>query len=129
MYIYLMFIIQHFLCDWILQSREVAKNKSKDFGDLLEHLSWVYLGSYSVFLFCAEASGLETLAFPLLYTFLHGLQDWFIWRFYGWIRGLGEKSTLTEFHYWEDKLWFDFIALDQTLHLTIGFILIWLASI
>ena len=108
----------HFLGDWYLQSRQMATNKSSDFNVLLHHV-----GIVSLVLVLAL---FHTIAFPVLLwklgvnALVHGLIDWNIWSFYKrMVKNEGPRtdSEMLKYEYWKDKRFYDFIALDQFLHL------------
>jgi len=58
----------------------------------------------------------KSITFIIIYGCLHGLQDLIIWRF-------GPPILKIKETYWEDKKFYDLIALDQFLHLSVLFIL------
>jgi hypothetical protein len=116
--IVLSLLAAHFLGDWFLQSRNMAKNKSVYFHALLEHLVAVTTCLSLLLLFFYNMG--ITPTFPVQKLFinavLHGIIDWFGWSFY-------KRGKPTNFKYWEDKGFYDTIAIDQFLHITILFIL------
>lgn len=80
-------LISHFVADFLLQDREMAKNKSVKPGVLYEHLS---IQVSSMFLFLAfpfmikfGGPGLLMAAFFSVFNgIIHGLIDWNIWKLY-----------------------------------------------
>lgn len=134
-------IITHFFCDWILQPRRMAENKSSNVLWLWAHLAINTLG------FAALLLVFQKFALVPLYINLvsHALIDWNIWRGYKWwVKKKiyqevwntvpGETTLNCVLRYQEDALknWQDknlyakdytfyaTIALDQCLHLVIA---------
>lgn len=97
-------ILSHFTGDWIWQSREVAINKSKHLGYLAAHIFHVGLALIPITFVLHKWPEL------CIYLGLHAIQDWYWWRF--WSKRLDER-------YYENKAFYDAIALDQILHLSI----------
>lgn len=120
----------HFLADFVLQPREMGKRKSESPRWLAAHLGIQFVVFFPF----------TGIWFALANCAVHGVVDWFIWRWYkqsvlirnpmppevqgqsvpaateaeeqdAWRRGL----ALT-WRYWEDKLFYDTIGLDQLLH-------------
>lgn len=132
-------LIGEYIGDFILQDRETALNKSKDFKYLRSHLldiGWVMTLALVPFLFIPPYNQAITLykivAFVASYMVIHGIQDWFIWSGYkalvvkrlrksyptmnaGEIRIWAEKFEEDK-DYAEDKLFYDTIGLDRLLH-------------
>ena len=107
----IMILACHFYGDWYLQDRETATLKSSDPLYLLVHIVQVGIALIPLVYF---ADG-RWLWLPT-YLAIHAVQDWFTWRLArGWI---------TRFAYWEDKRFYDTIAIDQLLHLIVLFLLI-----
>ena len=103
------FII-HFIADFLLQSRDMARNKSSNLYYLIEHCKILAI---VFFAFLYPFMLLNTFIFILTNTLIHGIIDWHIWRIYKWIR---RKENINTFKYWEDSLFYSFIGLDQLLH-------------
>lgn len=116
----------HLIADGFLQSRKMAKNKSKEISYLLLHcliLFWVFFLGGLLFLAPATAWWLAVLN-----TGIHGVIDWFLWKGYSWSVLLrnpmdpGDDPDEWKFHlalnfkYWEDKSFYSTILLDQALH-------------
>lgn len=103
---------QHFIFDWILQPRWVAVNKSKNNKALAAHGLLVTFGFglvaatvYSV----AVATGIA-----LLYGLLHIIQDRIIWSTF-------KPKTNNPY---EEKMFWNTVAVDQTIHLVLALVLI-----
>lgn len=107
----------HFIADFILQSREMGKNKSSNWKYLLAHLSIQFLVFLPFF-------GWQ---FSLANAAIHGIIDKNIWNLYkiftlyrlGYFRAWkeGKLDNVTKYHkYWEDHLFYATIGLDQFLH-------------
>ena len=109
-------IILHFISDFLLQSREVAKNKSS---------SWKHLGKHIGIIFvCFLPFGLKISAANAI---VHGVIDKFIWNLYKYNvmkRISKDKKHLlidqleakANWKYWEDHWFYATIGLDQLLH-------------
>lgn len=114
-------LLLHFIGDFLLQNREIAENKSKNFEVMGNHI----LRIYTVFLF-----GLwlpfsipypNLIGFILSYCLLHFLQDTFIWRSFKWFKMRPTKDNKSpfpsgEYRYWEDSSFYATIGFDQMLH-------------
>lgn len=135
-------LLIHFLADFMLQPREMAKKKSTEFMWLAKHvliINWCF------------AIGLLAFGFPIHTAFffagvnaaIHGVIDWHIWKvyklcvtytIYQTLRKLGLEVTVARlkeqgkaFPYWEDKWFYHTIGLDQLLHgLTLILVMNWL---
>lgn len=142
---YLFFL--HFLADFILQPREMARSKSTKFGWLLGHLGI----QWAVFLIGLAFIDLKfAIYFSLINAIVHGLIDWQIWNLYklftcfrieyqirkeqkenqNWTKDkyLKEKNkTIKNWKYWEDHWFYCTIGLDQLLHFTTILILYWMS--
>jgi hypothetical protein len=109
----LVLIWQHFTFDWLLQPRWIAENKSKEYLPLFLHGCILFIALFAILLLFSITSALLK---SICYVVLHCFQDKIIWTYYRAITDNFDK-------YWEDKLFYDFIAIDQTLHLTILFMI------
>ena len=132
-------LVVHFVADFLLQSREMGKNKSTDFMVLLQHLGIQFV---CFFIFPTPVVGIElALCFSLANAIVHGVIDWNIWRGYKLFVGsklqeqakanlretIGDmygpshveaemQQLASEFKYWEDHWFYTTIGLDQLLH-------------
>ena len=107
--IYIIAVLGHFIFDWILQNREVAKTKSKDFKALVNHIIYdisVYMIFLFVFIDTCYPYGF-TILILLINIILHGLIDWFLPRIF--------KPDRSE------RIMVNMVAVDQMLHLAILF--------
>lgn len=104
-------ILSHFVGDWFLQPRYMAMNKSKDLKVLGQHI--LIVGAVMAI------PALVTLNFLglLVYLVLHGIQDWYLWRYAHHF--LDPDTPLSD-----QKVVYDFIALDQSIHLILAILLI-----
>lgn len=116
--------IAEYISDFLLQSRKMALNKSRDPSYLREHLVRLSLliitGAILLKLlgFVAAAHAIILLVIPN--ALLHGIQDWYIWNGYKSLVTKREKDVqkfVQEKLYAEDKLFYDFIGLDRLLHI------------
>lgn len=103
------FLFFEYICDFILQSRKIAENKSKDIGALGLHLAC--FGLLLIPIMMAGYAFPVAFKFVVMYAGFHGLVDMFLWKFY---KKSAEKRNITE--YWNDKEFYDFIGLDRFLH-------------
>lgn len=109
-------IITHFVSDWILQPRAVAKRKASSTIWMLKHLLVILIATS----ICFAVIGVP-LWWAIIYTAIHGVQDKFIWRLYEHTRGPYTKEFLARNKYAEDYWWYFTIAVDQMLHLVLLF--------
>jgi len=116
------FIIIHFVSDWILQPRSVAKKKSSSWCWLGVHVLMIYFSFLGFSFLYDNISHWYALVFALV----HGLQDKVIWKGFERIRGPFSEEYISHNRFAEDWLWYSTIAVDQMLHLVFG---IWLMSI
>lgn len=102
----------HFVADFIMQSRDMAKNKSSSLIWLGLHLT-IQFTAFWIF---------TNWKFALANAAIHGIIDWNIWRIYKRTVYLRHrimfpgKVAIMDFKYWEDSLFYIFIGLDQFLH-------------
>lgn len=133
----ILMLIVHFIADFLLQTREMGKNKSTSWKFLLQHIGIIFI--------CFLPFG---LVFSLCNALIHLVIDKFIWNVYKWhakkmmtyiensdpylrrnkvykyLDGCtcGESGPI--WHYWEDPVFYSFIGFDQLLHtLTIVFLI------
>lgn len=114
-----MFVL-HFVADFLLQSREMGRNKSKQIGWLAIHLAIQAV----VFSFgLSMVIGIKSATwFAVINTAIHGLIDWNIWRLYVksviWRRSRDGSFKLVDnqYPYWEDPVFYATIGFDQMLH-------------
>ena len=125
----------HVIADFLLQSREMGKNKSQDIGVLCQHLGIQFA---VFFIGCIPLMGADAaLIFAFVNACIHGVIDWNIWKLYkfyayicikkivakkhGWWSQPPEedpniKEEIANWKYWEDKGFYDTIGVDQFLH-------------
>lgn len=119
----ILLMLTHIIFDFFLQTRDIATNKSSKLSYLIPHLFILLIG-LSIY---ANLSGRYTyyqgITFVYANILLHGLIDWNIWKLYKAYTYFqitkGRRSKLmrgNEYKYYEDGLFYDFIAIDQTLH-------------
>lgn len=106
-------LLLHFISDFVLQSREVAIKKSNSFVYMLLHCSNIYtifgLGLIIIYPFTDSIAN-----FLIVNTWVHFLQDTFIWRSYKFL-----VRNKPDFKYWESKSFYIVIGFDQMLHVMI----------
>jgi hypothetical protein len=103
--IYILLFV-HYLSDFLLQSRYMAKFKSTKMIELLKHFTIIFV--------CFVA-GTQSFWLPFVYALAHCLQDRYIWKLYGWSR----KTNLV--HYYDDYVFWNFVGADQLLHVLVLF--------
>jgi len=107
-------IILHFLSDWILQPRAVAKQKASSWKWMAKHLAVIHV----IFAILAFYTGVSQWL-VLVNTLLHGIIDKFIWKSFEKVRGPYTKEYLDHNRYAEDYWFYFTIAIDQMIHLII----------
>lgn len=131
--------VLHFIADFLLQSREMGKKKSKELKWWAAHISIQFL----VFLFGLwDFVGPDVaLKFAALNAIIHGVIDATIWNVYGWFvfqRTFKEASQggikwqkkkhvewlKKNWSYWEDHWFYTTIGFDQLLH-TLTLLAVW----
>lgn len=109
-------LILHFISDFLLQSREMGKNKSSN---------WFYLAQHLIIIFFAFLP--FGLKFSTVNAIVHGLIDKNIWNVYKFfvmkrLRKnkahplLEQKGVSSSWKYWEDSWFYSTIGFDQLLH-------------
>lgn len=133
-------LVIHFIADFLMQSREMGKNKSVYVKVLLQHVGIQFV----MFAVCfAPFVGIQTaLLFSFCNAAIHALIDWNVWRLYKYRVGLllikRAKEELRNFtdgvysqhmlnlkvadlaskwKFWEDHWFFATIGFDQMLHM------------
>lgn len=106
----------HFLADFVLQTRDMAKNKSSDLKVLAAHVgiqfAVVALGATLI-----AKSTVAAIALGLLNGAIHGAVDWYIWKLYKLsVQKRFPDAKPETYKFWEDHLFFTTIGLDQLLH-------------
>lgn len=131
--IYMMVI--HFIADFLLQSREMGKNKSTKFTVLLQHIGIQF--AMFLILLMPFVGFKFAYAFALFNAIIHGVIDWNIWRLYKLsvlkrlyddegndyipnVSKTGPNHSLMSdskvWQYQEDHWFYATIGLDQLLH-------------
>lgn len=118
----------HFLADGLLQPRWMGIGKSSDRKILTMHLSIICIVMFIGLLFVTDV--LTAGIISTVNAIVHGLIDATIWNAYKAITkirlvGIGHNNIghqqrmeiFAAFKYWEDKLFYDIILFDQTLHI------------
>lgn len=113
-------LILHYIADFLLQSRDMGKNKSSDPFVLTHHL----IIQFAVFVLgLAPIIQWEyAVVFSVLNAAVHGVIDWNIWNLYKMsvmLRLKRNKELLggaDHWQYWEDHWFYSTIGLDQLLH-------------
>ena len=112
-------IITHIIFDFLLQTRDIAKNKSSNIKYLIPHLVILGIGLMIFTKLSGRYSPNQAMLFIMWNVFLHGVIDWNIWRLYKWTvikRHTKSKVVDYDYKFWEDGVFYDFIAYDQGLH-------------
>jgi len=129
--ILLLSFVLHFIADFLLQSRDMGKNKSSKPLVLAQHVG---IQISVVFFGLLPFVGLTKSAeISVLNGLIHGLIDWNIWRAYkhmverrlyaaGPTGPRGDPAHLLwvndSWQYWEDHWFYATIGLDQLLHVS-----------
>lgn len=108
--------IVHIIFDFVLQSRTIATNKSSSLRYLAPHLFILSIGLTIYASLSGRYTDSQGISFVYLNIILHGIIDWNIWRLYKFIVLKRFKNVDKDFKYYEDGLFYDFIAFDQGLH-------------
>ena len=128
--------IAHFIADFLLQSRQMGKEKSEKFPVLIVHVGTQIIVMYIGLLFVLSGSVAATIA--VLNGIVHGIIDWNIWKGYKWTVKKWLKNNpdhvdtinfkeIGVWKYWDDHVFYSTIGLDQLLHtLTIVILIGWL---
>ena len=110
----IIFVAQHFLFDWILQPRWVAVNKSKNNIALGFHGLIITLGFACVAAVTYWGHPHFFAIATIGYGMLHVIQDRIVWKTF---------KPKTDNPYQEKKFW-NTVAIDQFIHLTVGILLL-----
>lgn len=125
--------VAHYVGDFLLQSREIANNKSSDLAALVSHGILVTLPIVALFIvvdvimFITHHSSAfyEPILAALLYGILHMVQDKFTWR---WFKKKVKEEDLIRGSERFDTMFFAVLGADQMIHMivlfTIAFLLI-----
>lgn len=109
-------VIMHFVTDWWFQSRDVAETKTTNVWAMLTHMEYVASGFFIIA--CTVSTDVwEIIMATVVYAGLHLSQDAMIWSWY-------KYGKTPDYQYWKDKRFYDIIALDQMLHLIIGYLIL-----
>ena len=123
-------LILHFVADFVLQSREMALNKSAKKMVLLQHVGIHFVCFFIGLLFF----GLwEAFVISGINAVLHAIIDWNVWRGYKAVvpRRVEKGSPLwknDEWQFWNDHWFFLTIGADQLLHTLSILFAIWIAT-
>ena len=115
----ILLFIAHFIADFLLQSREMGQKKSQYFKWLMGHLFIQYFVMLAFVLGITGGDWKTATFFSLLNTIIHGIIDWYIWKFYKLhaIRIIKrDRIKVRDFKYWEDHMFYTTIGFDQLLH-------------
>jgi L-lactate permease len=146
-------LLAHFVADFLLQDREMGKNKSEKISVLAQHVA---VNVFVTTIFLVPFVGLEkALIFSSLNGLVHGFVDWNIWRSYKAYamrkikedaQAMAKKKHLTlvgkskeevymekvaflmearsNFKFWEDHWFYVTMGADQFLH-TVTIVVLW----
>lgn len=117
MKILIIFAFVHLLYDFILQPREIATTKALKTLSMLQHILMVFAFVYIMLLFFMAPYSAFIVA--IINAFFHFIIDTLIWNFYKW-----KRNYDTTYKFWQDKLWYNCLGIDQFLHLLIFAMLI-----
>jgi len=116
----ILLFVAHYVGDFLLQSREIAENKSKRIGYLVMHGFFVFI-PIGVVLAIVSTIGIGPAIFAaILYVLFHMVQDHFIWSYFEYKARLGGWQRGDEnFNRW----FFRILGLDQMLHMIVLFVI------
>lgn len=120
----------HFIGDFLFQSREMGKQKSKSLKVLFMHLFLVFTTIFfGLMNFCPFGVSLQKVfLFSFFNIIVHGIIDWNIWRLYKkrvhYRFPFATKEQLLAFKYYDDPWFYRTIGFDQLLH-TVTIIILW----
>jgi len=107
-------IVLHFVSDWILQPRSVAKRKTTSLKWMGKHVAVIHVA----FALYAWYFGISQFNVAVN-TFVHMVIDKSVWSLYGIYRGPFDGKYL-EYNKCAEDYWYYFaIAIDQIMHLVI----------
>ena len=109
-------IVIHIIFDFVLQSRTIATNKSSSIKYLIPHLVILFVGLTIFIHFSGRYTYNQATVFLFGNVILHGIIDWNIWNLYKFLVIKRFPKADASYKYYEDKVFYDFIALDQGLH-------------
>lgn len=112
----ILLILTHIIFDFVLQSRTIATNKSSSLKYLIPHLVILFAGLVIFTILSGRYNPNQRILFIFGNIVLHGLIDWNIWNLYKFITIKRFPKVDSSFKYYEDGLFYDFIAFDQGLH-------------
>lgn len=125
----------HLVGDFLLQSRQIARDKSSKLSALAEHIM-ILAATYSIGLgllgmFDPGMDGFDGVTFLGINLISHALIDWYVWRGYklsvllrhtegpGSLAERANRVAWGRFRYYEDQWFYWTIGLDQFLHTSI----------
>ena len=114
----------HFIGDFVLQTREVATTKSKDWYALAHHCMIIWFSMIPLGVMVGGGF-IDCMAFATANAVIHGTIDRNIWKRYG--QRIARKSDPTrneEFQYWKDHVFYTVIGFDQFLHVSVLLLLL-----
>ena len=114
----------HFVGDFVLQTREVATTKSKDWHALAHHCMIIWFSMIPLGVMVGGGF-IDCVMFATVNALVHGAIDRNIWKRYG--RRIDRKSDPTRndrFEYWNDHVFYTVIGFDQFLHVSTMFLLL-----
>lgn len=139
--IYMFFL--HFVADFLLQSREMGKQKSENFRYLFIHVGIQMIVMFAGLLYLLDP--LKAYQIACINALVHGIIDWNIWRLYKytvyrkmrsyvWYKfgycadkdDHNAKEFFSHYQYWEDHWFYLTIGLDQFLHFSTIVLVIWM---
>jgi len=125
-FLLILLLLSHFIADFLLQSREMAKEKSNNLGVLIKHCL-IQFTIPLIILSCFAQSWLIVIV-CILNAVIHGIIDWNIWGLYKstvlWRSTSYSEEDLAKWKYWEDHWFYVTIGLDQLLH-TLTIVFLW----
>lgn len=116
-------LILHFVSDALLQSREMALQKSENFWWLSYHCGIIFM-VFWLGVWIIGPTSEQAVLFSGLNAFTHFIIDGIIWRVYKKSVIIRHPNATKDYKYYEDKSFYTTILLDQMLHITTIIILL-----
>lgn len=112
MILIIIFAITHYLYDFVIQPRSIATQKALSTRHMLYHILMVLCAMMVILVpFYGIRVGIQLAIYN---AFAHFVIDTTIWNIYKKIRNYD-----TTYPYWQDKVYYNMLGLDQLLHLVV----------
>lgn len=106
-------LLAHFLYDFIFQPYSISSTKALKTLSMGKHITIVFIVTLgAVFVLTQKWS--ISLLYALIYSFTHFITDTFLWNGYKKLRDYD-----TTYKFWQDHVWYKFLAVDQLSHIAV----------